>query len=297
MDRMHDSEVSKHQIALPFLSSVPRVRLDEPTHTRHHADAPRLSVLGSVRIDRAEREFSSARAVDVIAYLAFHRDGASAERLKAWVWPVEAPPSPQAFANVMSRARVGLGTDDRGQPWLSRAGRDRMYRLDARVRTDVDEFRELVAEAKRADFERERLLHLIRALELVRGAPFGGGSQSFVWADHFARAEILHLIDETAHHGADLALSLGRWRDARNAAFAGLRIIRGCEQCFERRFRAAAGERHIVELRASMNDLIAVVAEDLGCAPSPNLVSSFVRETWSDLVAEVNGTTTHPTRP
>jgi len=285
--------LSKHQIALPFLSTVPQIRLhDAPSTTLRRA--PRVAVLGSVRIENADREFSSARAVDTIAYLAFHRDGASADRLKSWVWPADAPPSSQAFANVLSRARVGLGVDEQGHPWLSRAGRDHVYRLNRRVRTDVDEFREWLARADAAPTDGERLLLINRALTLVRGVPFGGGPQSFAWADHFARAEVMHLIDETAHHGADLALSLGRFDDAREAVFAGLRIIPGCEQCYERRFRIAAGERHIADLRSAMDDLIAVVAEELGCAPRPTLVSSFVREMWSALIADLNGRPINP---
>ena len=60
---------------------------------------------------------------------------------------------------------------------------------------------------------------LRRALELIRGVPFGGGSaSSFAWADNHVRAMVEFAIDEAVHRCADVALRIGeteiaRWAD------------------------------------------------------------------------------------
>lgn len=250
------------------------------------AALPIVTVMGNVSVRNPARDFASHRAVDLVAYLAFHRDGADAERLRSWMWPPDDPPSDRAFANVLSRARLGLGVDDEGRPWLSRAGSDHVYRLDPRVRTDVDVFEDRVERADNTADRGEQLAMLLDALALVRGVPFtGGGANSFGWADHIARAQVLFLVDETAHRCADLALELGLTDSARSAVFIGLRTIAGCEQCYERRFRLAAAERNLTGLRSSMADLEAVLAADFGEPSGAHLVSRHLREQWSELVS------------
>lgn len=252
-----------------------------------------MLVLGSVSVDGIQRPFSSARALDVITYLAFHRDGADAEQLRTWLWPADSPPTDQAFANVMSRARQGLGADAHGQPWLTRAGTDRVYRLLPLVRTDVDDFRLHVTRAEMAKSRAEAGRQLAAALRLVRGQPFtGGGSSSFLWADHHARTQVVFLVDETVHRRADLALADGDLDAARAALAVGLRLIQGCEQCFERRFRVAAADRNLTDLRAAMSDLQTILAADypdLAADDASGLVSRRLHQLWEDLLAQTAG--------
>ena len=61
--------------------------------------------------------FSSVKAVDVVTYLAFHRQGVDADQIKTWVWPSFEPPTDKALANVLSRARTGLGAGEDGTPY------------------------------------------------------------------------------------------------------------------------------------------------------------------------------------
>jgi len=225
-----------------------------------------VQVLGTVNISGADRDFSSARAIDVISYLAFHRDGANADMLKTWIWPIDEPPSDKAFANVMSRARKGLGTDDASQPYLARADVHGNYRLLPSVRSDVDQFERLVGRAEAAavaDDGRRSLELFQEALGLVRGVPFtGGGARGFLWADNGVRAQIEFSIDEAAHRCADVALAIGNLEVARAAAFRGLSVIPWCEGCYRRRFRVAAADGNRTELKSAMADLEAVLSAD-----------------------------------
>ena len=224
----------------------------EPPDARQYADvtdmtagAVELQVLGVVQAVGVSSPFTSQRALDLACYLAFHRDGATADRLRYWLWRRGEPmPSRKAFANVVSRARVCLGRDPGGEPYLSRVSAEGVYRLSANVTTDLERFTAWQRLAERVP-PQQALECLRAALWLVRGAPFGGGSGgTFSWADASWRTHVEYLVDSTAHRLADVALELGRIDVARWATLRGLAVTPDCEQCFQRRITAAQRSGH-----------------------------------------------------
>lgn len=242
-----------------------------------------VRILGPVEIAGAD-SFSSLKAVDVIAYLAFHRNGVDADQIKSWVWPTFEPPTDKALANVMSRARTGLGANSDGEPYLSRAGADKTYRLSPAVTTDFDRFRALVSLADDEDEPTNQLALLKRALELIRGVPFTGGTaSSFAWADNHVRAQVEFTIDETVHRCADLALELGDVATARWSALKGLELVPGCEQCFRRRFLVARADNNRTELRRAMADLERSAAIDLGEPEAVDVISIDLLDLYHQL--------------
>ena len=204
-----------------------------------------VQVLGVVQAVGVSAPFRSLRALDLACFLAFHRDGATADLLRHWLWCRSEPvPSRKAFANVVSRARVCLGRDHIGDPYLSRVGADGVYRLSAAVTTDVERFSAWRRLAEREP-PRAALERLLAALWLVRGAPFGGGRDgTFSWADASWRSHVEYLVDSTAHGLANLALELGCTDVARWATLRGLAVTPDCEQCLQRRITAARRSGH-----------------------------------------------------
>lgn len=242
-----------------------------------------VSVLGPVEVAGAS-SFSSTKAIDVICYLAFHRNGVDADQIKTWVWPAFDPPSDKAFANVMSRARTALGNGEDDEPLLSKAGSDRMYRLSPEVTTDFDRFRAIVTLADQAADAKQTLTALTQALELIKGVPFTGGtSSSFAWADNHVRANVEFTIDEVVHRCADLALELGDLRGARWAALKGLELVPGCEQCFRRRFLVARAGNNRSELRRAMADLERTASIELGEPEAVDTISGELLDLYREL--------------
>lgn len=224
----------------------------EPPDARQYADvtdvtagAVELQVLGVVQAVGVSSPFTSQRALDLACFLAFHRDGATADRLCYWLWRRSEPvPSRKAFANVVSRARVCLGRDPGGERYLSRVSAEGVYRLSAKVTTDLERFTAWRRLAERVP-PQQALECLRAALWLVRGAPFGGGSGgTFSWADASWRSHVEFLVDSTAHRLADVALELERIDVARWATLRGLAVTPDCEQCFQRRITAAQRSGH-----------------------------------------------------
>lgn len=244
-------------------SPDPSGLLTDSPDARHRVDPPaaspgpvELQVLGVVGVAGAQVPFTSQRALDLACFLAFHRDGATADRLRYWLWQrSEPPPSRKSFANVVSRARVCLGRDTDGEPYLSRVGADGVYRLSPKVTTDLERFTRWRTAAGQAPPEQAPEL-LVTALSIVRGAPFGGGSGgTFSWADASWRSHVEYLVDSTFHRLADQALDLGRVDIARWATVRGLSVTPDCEQCYQRRMVAAqrSGDRR--ELSAVMRHM------------------------------------------
>ena len=234
-----------------------------PPDARQYADvtdvtagAVELQVLGVVQAVGVSSPFTSQRALDLACFLAFHRDGATSDRLCYWLWRrSERVPSRKAFANVVSRARVCLGRDPRGEPYLSRVSAEGVYRLSAKVTTDLERFTAWQRLAERVP-PQQALECLRAALWLVRGAPFSGGSGgTFSWADASWRSHVEYLVDSTAHRLADVALELGRIDVARWATLRGLAVTPGCEQCFARRITAAQRSGHRREADLVMQNI------------------------------------------
>ena len=223
-----------------------------------------LQVLGVVQAVGVASPFTSQRALDLACYLAFHRDGATADKLRYWLWRrTEPTPSAKTFANVVSRARVCLGRDADGEPYLSYLGADGVYRLSAEVTTDLERFAAWRRLAERAP-PAQALECLRAAFWLVRGAPFGGGSgDTFSWADASWRSHVEYLLDCTAHRLADLALELGRLEVARWATLRGLAITPDCEQCYQRRIVAARRSGHRREVDRVMHHMDRLQREPL----------------------------------
>ena len=248
-----------------------------------------VKVLGPVDVAGVD-SFSSLKAVDVVAYLAFHRHGVDADQIKTWVWPAFDPPTDKAFANVMSRARTGLGADADGSPYLSRAGADKTYRLAEAVTTDFDRFRALAEHAEQADAPMVALDLYRQALQLIRGVPFSGGAaSSFSWADNHVRAQVEYTIDEAVHRCADMALDADDLATARWAALKGLELVPGCEQCFRRRFLIARAGNNRSELRRAMVDLEASAMIDLGEPEGVDLISADLLDLYHELDSALVG--------
>ncbi len=223
-----------------------------------------LQVLGVVQAVGVVSPFTSQRALDLVCYLALHRDGATADKLRYWLWSRdEPPPSAKTFANVVSRARVCLGQDADGEPYLSYLRADGVYRLSAEVTTDLERFAAWQRLAERAPSP-QAFECLRAALRLVRGAPFGGGSgDTFSWADASWRSHVEYLVDCTAHRLAGMALESGRPEVARWATLRGLAVTPDCEQCYQLRIDTARRTGHRGEVERVMRHMDRLQREPL----------------------------------
>jgi DNA-binding SARP family transcriptional activator len=209
-----------------------------------------VDVEGGPAIDRRKSE-------ELVVYLAMHSDGADEQSLKTALWPDGAPTS-HTFNQVVSRARICLGTGPDGSHYLPRleAGR---YRLSEWVTTDVDRLSAALRSA-RVHPSTETMEHLAGALRLVRGQPFQGVKAGYEWAhsEGFAtRFEIL--VADAAHLVADWHLEHGDTTAALWAAGQGLLSSPFDEALYRDRMRAhaAAGNHSAVE--SVMRELCKVV--------------------------------------
>ncbi|MEQ8716411.1 MAG: LysM peptidoglycan-binding domain-containing protein [Acidimicrobiales bacterium] len=230
-----------------------------------------IKILGVVDVVGAAHRFTSPAALDLVTYLAFHREGADADRLKRWVWPPEDPPGDRAFANVLWRARRALGRDADGSDLLPRVGPDRCYRLADDVTTDFAIAEGHIAAAGDSPDD-SAIDHLRSALALVRGAPFAG--PGFAWSDHVVRAHVEYVMGDAAHRLADLAVEKGDLGVARWAVHQGQLVMPGCEDCYRRRLLIADAAGRPSELRATMAELQRV-AESEGDVVAPDLVELY----------------------
>ena len=122
-----------------------------------------VRLLGPIEVHGAARPFSRAWSLDLVAYLALHRGGASTEMWSTALWP-ERLARPSTRHSVVSAARRSLGAD--------RAGVDHLpherghLRLGPSVTTDVEGLFACAAIQDAATWA--------RGLRLVRGRPFEG---------------------------------------------------------------------------------------------------------------------------
>ena len=205
-----------------------------------------VRVLGSITIEGGH-DAVRRKAEELVVYLALHPDGVDEQRLKTVLWP-EGLPSPHAFNQMVSRARIALGTAPDGTHYLPRLD-GTTYRLGDWVTTDVHRLERAYRDA-RDDLSIETTDRLSDALRLVRGQPFAGVKGGYEWAHAEGMASRLEiLVGEAAHLVAEWHLE---HEEAPAALWAAGQGLVGCpidEALYRDRMRAhdLAGNSAAVE--------------------------------------------------
>jgi hypothetical protein len=122
-----------------------------------------VGLLGPIQIRGASRSFVRPWALDLVAYLAMHPQGAANDVWATALWP-DREMAPATLHSIASTARRVLGQSETGADHLPRShGR---LRLSATVGTDWDRFCRLSGQEEPGAWR--------RGLSLVRGRPFDG---------------------------------------------------------------------------------------------------------------------------
>ncbi len=233
----------------------------------------RICVMGPVTVEGAA-PFLTQQCVDFVCYLAFHREGVTCDMVKESMWNNGSTPENRTVTALASRSRSALGTDIMDRFHIPRFGPEKVYRLSQNVNTDFDEFRWHLHRVR--SNTPAAMVHLRRALRLVRGAPFSGaGRNRYGWADISVRTHIECLIDDAAHRLADIALRFGDPDTARWACYQAHKVVPGCEQCYLRRFYVAYLDRNPAELRSAMSELQQIIRVDDGFNVSTAISKSY----------------------
>jgi len=201
-----------------------------------------ICVLGPVNVvggDPSALESSRRMAaLAVLSYLATHPRPVSADELASNLWPLSSArddlggPQHKTVMNVVSRARTFLGYGLGGKERLvySPVG----YQLSEDVTCDWGRFECWVTDARRQP-PAEAAVSLRRALELVRGEPFGGAlsSQFFEWvaSEHLDMTLSAKVVDVAQDLG-ELALRAGDFGTVMWAVEKGLQLEPTREEMF-----------------------------------------------------------------
>ena len=211
-----------------------------------------VRMLGPVSVDGGQ-PFDRRKSEELVVYLAMHPDGADEQRLKTAVWP-DGVSSTHAFNQIVSRARICLGTAPDGTHYLPRLDGG-SYRLSDWVTTDVARLEVAFRNAK-ALSTAESIERLADALRLVRGQPFEGVKSGYEWAhaDGLAtHAEIL--VADAAHFLAEWHLDQGEPTAALWAAGQGLLASPVDEALFRDRMRAYDLSGNVSAIESVMREL------------------------------------------
>ena len=269
------------------LTVKPKPQLIEYEHDASAVDAMAIDievrVLGAIEVLGAAQPFTSRRALDLVAYLAFNPEGADRDQLRTRIWPADEPPSESTLANTLSRARKALGTNENGDLYLPRVSSEGIYRLRAGVGTDVGRFEAFISAARKDPSERGRE-QLQSALDLVRGTPFtGGAGDMFRWADFGIRTHIDCLVDTAAHELAERCLEVGDFESAKRAVLTSFQLVGVCEQCYRLRLKAA--EENPTEIRQIMAELVALLKRESDQPESDDLIGPELLELYEELMS------------
>lgn len=190
-----------------------------PSATSTSGSSPTYSilVLGPLAVEENGHPQRIRRAVaaELVAYLALHPDGATADDLLEALWPGQDPKqNRQRLWHGISEVRRLFGDA------LLRDG-DR-YLLDRTpIHTDLDQFERLVAEAATTDDQQRERSLLEQALTLVRGQPLAGAD--YLWSEGHVRRIRAAVIELLARLGRR-RLEAGDARRALDAAERGLAL-------------------------------------------------------------------------
>ncbi len=192
-----------------------------------------LRVLGPVELtllDGAEVSFRKAKSLELVVWLAFHRERPTASAVRTALWEIDVEDA--TFHNVLSEARRGLS--QAGLPdAVQRVTKQRLVLTDELI-TDADVLQhalicaESSANAISHDVQ-HALAQLVGELRLVRALPFADAK--YVWADaEGITANLVWLVTRAVTQAVALAEQCKDAVSLLDALAAGLRMFPGDEQ-------------------------------------------------------------------
>ncbi|GAA3546418.1 hypothetical protein AFL01nite_28070 [Aeromicrobium flavum] len=221
----------------------------------------RVGVLGPVLVDGPGEQTERRAAVltEIVAFLALHPEGVHPTVLAGAVWPLGVTPEVRD-ANI-ERARVWLGTDREGGHRL-RETLDGRLSLGPDVVCDWDAFRHLVIASRRADFPRDEIDLLRRALKLVRGPAFEDAPRGrYAWVATLDLPRTMgELVIDAAMRLAQLMQNGGDPAGAAAAAGAVLRVYPTHEEAWRIVLRARHAAGGTAGVAAAVDQLEAALA-------------------------------------
>jgi DNA-binding SARP family transcriptional activator len=208
-----------------------------------------VAVLGPVTVRGAPEPFHRSAALELVAYLAFHRRGVRHADWALAVWPDRAIALPTVHSTA-SDARRALGRAPDGTPHLSRGVH---LRLHDSVTTDVERFASLA--------DSEDLHRIVEAMRLVRGPLFEGLRRSDWAVFDGTQSRIESLVVGTALRGAEELVRCGCGGEAAWVVRQALKMSPYDERLYRSLLRATAAEGNRVGLRSTMAELLTLAGE------------------------------------
>ncbi len=216
-----------------------------------------VAVLGPVEVRGAVREFTRARSLDLVVFLAFHPGGVEREVWAEVMWPGRQVPR-QTLDSTVSVARSALGSARDGSRHFP-TGRGRL-RLGPGVSSDWERF---VALARQEVALAEQDGRTVReeALGLIRGRPFEG-LKNVDWTLYEGVAATMesHVVDLASRHAIE-RLDSGDAGAAEWACRQGLKVSPYDERLYRALMQAADAAGNRVGVVAIMDELRSVVYE------------------------------------
>ena len=229
------------------------VRVTDAEGAASATGAPKVLILGRPLVlghDGGVGTKRERRLTEIVAFLALH-PGASAESIDEILGRGQRVTANTRNAYI-SRARAWLGRAPDGTPYLPILTAHDDYRLNPAVRTDWDDFRELLRAGVQADVHGAPALRA--ALDLVRGRPFADAAVgTYDWAEPLVHQMIDQIVD-AAHLYAVLAAG-DDYRSVREA----LAIALSVDPCNELLHRDAIAAAHQAGDAAEVDRLVAVL--------------------------------------
>ncbi|WP_158412490.1 LysM peptidoglycan-binding domain-containing protein [Ilumatobacter nonamiensis] len=245
----------------------------EPLRPLHHDIV--VGLMGPVTVTTADGEpgvFERSKTVELIAWLATHRERATRSAARTALWELDVRDA--TFANVVSEARRALGrlvAPPGGEEWLARTLNESLP-LHDRVVTDTDLIAQRVEHARLAP--PAHAIDVLRpAVEMIRGLPFSG--TSYLWPDADGLTSSYVLLATTA--SAELAghaLSIGDTDLVFWATGQGLKVLPGHEELVGLRMRAHARAGDLAGVRQEWESYERVITADAWSDgdPAPKLL-------------------------
>ncbi len=211
-----------------------------------------ICLLGEARVYGLQRPFTRSWALDLIAYLAIHSEGASSGQWATALWP-DRLMAQSTLHSIASDARRALGLSPDGEEYLPKShGR---LALHPSVICDVHALSILSRSPNAADWR--------AGLELIRDKPLQG-LKSYDWALMdgtlaYLESEVVDLALKYAEH----CLDNGDGSGAAWAARKGLLVSQYDERLYRILMRSADIAGNPSGVDKAMRELIHLVAEDL----------------------------------